>query len=86
MTEVLASHTHSTSTFLMHWEGGGVCHVVVWANCASRSVAKIQKTTICARLATQLDGARVRQPDIPKHNLNYIKRGILSISRNKYAL
>jgi len=23
MTEVLASHTHSTSTFLMHWEGGG---------------------------------------------------------------
>jgi len=33
-----------------------------------------------------LDGARVRQPDFPKHNLNYIKRGTLSITVNKYAL
>ena len=44
---------------------------------------------LCTRyigLATQLDGARVRQPEFPKHNLNYIKRGILSIPRNKYAL
>jgi len=46
MTEVLASHTHSTSTFLMPWGGEGVCHVVVWANHASRSVAKLQKTTV----------------------------------------
>jgi len=34
----------------------------------------------------KLDGARVRQPDFLKHNLNYIKRGTLSITRNKYAL
>jgi len=33
-----------------------------------------------------LDGARVRQPDFPKHNLNYSKRGTLSITRNKYGL
>jgi len=34
----------------------------------------------------KLDGARVRQPDLPQHNFNYIKRGTLSITRNKYAL
>ena len=34
----------------------------------------------------KLDGARVRQSDFPKHNLNYIKRGTLSIARNKYGL
>jgi len=34
----------------------------------------------------KLDGARVRQPDFPQHNLNYIKRGTLSITQNKYAL
>jgi len=34
----------------------------------------------------KLDGARVRQPDLLKHNLNYIKRGTLNITRNKYAL
>jgi len=53
------------------------------------SVAGTAAGLLCARyigLATQLDGARVRKPDFPKHNLNYIKRGILSIKRNKYAL
>jgi len=53
------------------------------------SVAGSAAGLLCARyigLATQLAGARVRQPDIPKHNLNYIKRGILSITRNKHAL
>jgi len=34
----------------------------------------------------KLDGARVRQPDFPRHNLNYITRGTLSFTRNKYAL
>jgi len=34
----------------------------------------------------KLDGARVRQPDFRKHNLNYIKRRTLSITRNKYGL
>jgi len=34
----------------------------------------------------KLDGARVRQPDFPKHNFNYIKRGTLSITQNKYGL
>jgi len=34
----------------------------------------------------KLDGARVRQPDFPKHDLNYMKRGTLSIKQNKYAL
>ena len=34
----------------------------------------------------KLDGARVRQPDFPKHNLNYITRGTLSITRNKDGL
>ena len=34
----------------------------------------------------KLDGARVRQPDFPKHHLNYMKRGKLSITRNKYAV
>ena len=53
------------------------------------SVAGLQQA--CYAHATsawrlKLDGARVRQPDIPKHNLNYIKRGTLSITRNKYAL
>jgi len=33
----------------------------------------------------KLDGARVRQPDFPKHNLNYSRRGTLSITPNKYA-
>ena len=33
----------------------------------------------------KLDGARVRQPDFPKNNLNYMKRGTLSITRNQYA-
>jgi len=53
------------------------------------SVSGTAAGLLCARyigLATQLDGARVRQPDIPTHNLNYIKRGILIITRNKYAL
>jgi len=53
------------------------------------SVAGTAAGLLCARyigVATQLDGARVRQPDFSKHNLNYIKRGILSISPNKYAL
>ena len=53
------------------------------------SVAGTAAGLLCARyigLATQLDGARVRQPDFPKHNLNYIKRGTLSIMRNKYGL
>jgi len=48
MTQVLASHTHSTSTFLMPWGGEGVSHVMVWAKHASRSVAKLQKTTVRA--------------------------------------
>jgi len=53
------------------------------------SVAGTAAGLLCARkigLATQLDGARVRQPNFPKHNLNFIKRGIVSITRNKYAL
>jgi len=53
------------------------------------SVAWTAEGLLCARyigLATELDGARVRQPDFPKHNLSYIKRGTLSIARNKYAL
>jgi len=53
------------------------------------SVAGTAAGLLCARyigLATQLDGARVRQPDFPKRNLNYIKHSILSIQRNKYSL
>jgi len=53
------------------------------------SVAGTAAGLLCVRhigLATQLDGARVRRPDFPKHNLNYITRGILSFTRNKYAL
>jgi len=30
--------------------------------------------------------AEICYTDFPKHTLDYIKRGILSITRNKYAL
>jgi len=64
------------------------CVAVVWQ--ASRALSPGLQQAYYAHATSawrlKLDGARVRQPDFPKHNLNYIKRGTLSITRNKYGL
>ena len=64
------------------------CVAVVWQESRALSPGLQQAYYAHATSAwlLKLDGARVRQPDFPKHNLNYIKRGTLSIPRNKYGL